>query len=424
MSMILSLYARLTRALHPLVPGILQKRARIGKEDSARLGERLGQYPQKRADAPLVWIHGVSVGESLSALPVIEMIHKIRPDVRFIVSTATTTSATIVAGRLPDYAQHIYAPVDTPQAVSGFLSHWKPDLALFIESDIWPNMLQQLVQHKIPHGLISARITAKTARNWRYVKGAISTLLRGYNFIMPQDEVSAQRIHDMGVKTAQFLNLKAFGTALEVNKNKLEVLKADIGERFVIVAASTHYGEDVIMAKAAQNALKSGALLVIVPRHPIKAADIALDLESMGLYVCRRSLDDLITPKVQVYVADTLGEMGTFLALGDLIIMGGSFLGGIGGHNPLEPARLGKACLTGPDISNWEGIYNDLMLAGAATKIDGISQLELMIDQLKKNPEAIDYMNARTKNAAHKNKNTLDDLWGHIEPILRAKHGH
>ncbi|MGA9658762.1 MAG: glycosyltransferase N-terminal domain-containing protein, partial [Asticcacaulis sp.] len=187
MSLTLALYQRLMGLAHGLAPQVLQNRVTRGKEDAERYAERLGLTHMPRPEGSLVWFHGVSVGESLSILPIIALMAQKRPDLKVLVTTATTTSADILAKRLPDGAIHQYAPVDTPQALTAFLDHWKPDLAVFIESDIWPNQLRELTRRRIPHVLLSARITAKTYRGWRRFKSSVSSLLKGYSLIMAQD---------------------------------------------------------------------------------------------------------------------------------------------------------------------------------------------------------------------------------------------
>ncbi len=318
MSFTLSLYKRMMGAVHSIAPGLLNRRVLRGKEDPLRFRERLGQTEMPRPNGKLVWFHGVSVGESLSALPVIERLRVERPDLALLITTATTTSADILAKRLPESVIHQFAPIDTPQAVTGFLDHWRPDLAIFIESDIWPVLLQDLSLRQTPHVLLSARITEKTWRGWQRFKGAIGKLLAGYSLILAQDAASEDRLRTMGlnVKLGPRANLKVLGTALPVDAIALKALKKAIGKQFVYLAASTHYGEDTLIAKALEPALWGGDLLILVPRHPIKAGEIRLDLEAAGYKVAQRSLSDPIKDTTQIYLADTLAEDAAFKVLG------------------------------------------------------------------------------------------------------------
>lgn len=414
----LTLYSRLMGALHGFVPGILNGRAANGKEDPARLNERLGQAGVPRPQGNLVWFHGVSVGESLSALPVIDRLRQERPDLCVLITTATTTSAEILAKRLPQGVIHHFAPVDTPQAVRAFLDHWRPDLAVFIESDIWPVLLSDLTARAVPHVLLSARITEKTARGWRLFPASVRHLLLGYALILAQDVASENRLRAAGARPGPRANLKILGAPLPVKEDALSSLRVDTAERRVILAASTHYGEDSIIAKTLESRLREGDLLILVPRHPIKAGEIRLDLEAMGLNVARRSYDEPLTSEVQVYLADTLGDLGLFFSVADLVIMGGSFLSAIGGHNPLEAARLGKAVITGPDISNWQGIFDDLLQAGAAFRVLGPQELGFMLDQLIAHPQAVADADQAASLVSQREAGTLDVVWQAMAPFL------
>jgi 3-deoxy-D-manno-octulosonic-acid transferase len=418
MSLGLMLYAGLTRLFHSVAPGLLQGRARQGKEDPGRWRERLGQTQAVRPEGAVVWFHGVSVGESLSALPVIARLLSERPDLRVVITTATTTSADILAKRLPAGAMHQYAPIDTPQAAAAFLDHWRPALAVFIESDIWPNLLTGLAARHVPYALLSARITEKTFRGWQTWKGAMRSVLAGYSLVMAQDRDSDERLKAMGVATGDIANLKTVGAPLNVDESALAALDAIIGERRVILAASTHYGEDTLIAHALEPYIRDRDLLVLVPRHPAKAADIRIDIEALGLHVAQRSLKEALAGTTQVYLADTLGELGLFFSLADLIVMGGSLQSGIGGHNPLEPARLGKSVITGPDLFNWQGVFDELIAAGAAFRVDGPSDLAFLVGELRQKPAAIAAADQAALEVSRREAGTLDRAWTLLSPLL------
>lgn len=366
----------------------------------------------------MVWFHGVSVGESLSAIPVIQRLQAERPDIHVLITTATTTSAEILSKRLPESVIHQFAPIDTPQAVRAFLDHWRPGLAVFIESDIWPNLLTDLTQRHIPHALISARITEKTFRGWQTFRASMRQLLAGYSLILPQDEASAGRLRAMKAMVGAQVNLKTLGAPLSVDEAALAALKALTGGRTVIVAASTHYGEDNIIAKSLESQIRDRDLLVLVPRHPIKAAEIRLDIEALGMHVARRSTKDPLTPQTQVYLADTLGELGLFFSLADIVIMGGSFLPGIGGHNPLEAARLGKSVITGPGIGNWESIFAELIESGAGWQVAGPSELAFLTGELRMAPQALTLADSLAREISRKEAGTLDRAWQALLPFL------
>ncbi|ESQ87745.1 3-deoxy-D-manno-octulosonic acid transferase [Asticcacaulis sp. AC460] len=418
MTLTLNLYRQVMGVVHGFAPGMLNKRAAKGKEDPQRLTERLGRAGLPRPDGSLVWFHGVSVGESLSALPVISRLRAERPDLHVLITTGTTTSAEILAKRLPAGAIHQYAPIDTPQAVTAFLDHWRPDLAVFIESDIWPALLTGLSARSIPHALLSARITEKTFRGWQTFPKSMKQLLTGYSLVMAQDGPSEERLQRMGVTTGNRANLKTLGDPLPVSEAGLAAMHSVFGTRRVIVAASTHYGEDSLISKILEPYIREGDLLVLVPRHPIKAGEIQLDIESLGLSVARRALKDPVTDTTHVYLADTLGELGLWFSLADIVIMGGSFLTGIGGHNPLEAARLGKCVITGPDTSNWESIFADLLDAGAVFRVQGVQELGFVVGQLRDHADVITIANQSALDVSRREAGTLDTVWQALLPFL------
>lgn len=423
MSLGLSLYAGVMRGVHGFAPGLLRRRAARGKEDAARLPERLGQASLPRPEGALVWFHGVSVGESLSVLPLINQLLIERPGLSVLMTTATKASADILKQRLPEGVLHQYAPIDTPQAVRVFLDHWQPQLAVFIESDIWPNILRALDRRGVERLLLSARITEKTARGWKRLPGAVRELLSGYGLIMAQDGLSDQRLRAAGPEVAARLgpvaNLKALGTPLADEVEKRQLLRARFGARKVLLAASTHPGEENLIAHALGPVLtESGALLVLVPRHPVRAEDIRSDLEVFGFTVAQRSREDPVLPDTRIYLADTLGELGVFFRLADLVIMGGSFGRNIGGHNPLEAARLGKAVITGPDLFNWDGVYRDMFEAGCAFKVGNGEELGFVVRTLLQTPQSIIDADQRARQLAEAETDTLDLVWRHVAPFL------
>ncbi|OYW80327.1 MAG: 3-deoxy-D-manno-octulosonic acid transferase, partial [Asticcacaulis sp. 32-58-5] len=365
-------------------------------------------------------------GESLSVLPVIERLKAERPDVRFLLTTATTTSAEILAKRLGDIGDviHQYAPIDTPQAVAAFLDHWQPDLAIFIESDLWPNLIGALQKRGIKHALLSARITEKTYRGWMRLKEAITHTLSGFDLIMAQDKESEARLKSLGDPVARHVapqaNLKTLGAPLADDIAVRETLSAQIGARSVIVAASTHPTEDTYISSALETVVKAPdkSLLIIVPRHPVRADDIRLDLEALGFTVAQRTKAEAITPDTQIYLADTLGELGVFFRLADVVIMAGSFSTGIGGHNPLEAMRLSKAVIFGTELYNWQAVYDEVLELGAGWQANTRDELRLIVEQLLANPQTLETANTLARRLARKDGDTLPMVWRCLEPLL------
>ena len=373
----LFLYRTMTRAVAPLVPLLLRRREARGKEDPARLSERFGIPSRARADGPLVWLHGASVGESLSILPLAGRLLAATPGLHILVTTGTVTSATLMAERLPAGAFHQYVPLDHPDYCARFLDYWRPDLAVWIESEFWPNLIMAAHRRGIPLALVNARITARSAHNWRHAPAFIAGLLSRFSLIMAQDRASAARLRELGAE--QVLepgNLKHDAPMLSRDEAEVARLKATIGERPVWVATNTHEGEeraagDVHAALAGEH---PGLLTIIVPRHPARGPAIAAELAAMGLAVARRSAGETVSPATQVYLADTLGEVGLFYSLSGIVFVGGTF-DETGGHNPFEAARFGCALLAGPSDFNFAEAFAGFEGAGAMRRVADVADL-------------------------------------------------
>jgi len=418
----LIVYRLLTRLLEPLAPRLLDARAKKGKEDPARVDERLGLASVARPDGVLVWLHGVSVGETLSLLPVVSRLRRERPDLTVLVTSGTVTSAAILATRLPSGVIHQFAPVDTPGAVTAFLDHWKPSLALFVESELWPNLILEARRRGVKLVLASARITEKTVEGWRRFPGAARRILSAFDRILPQDEASAARLESLGARIDGQVNLKLSGEAPPHDPAAFTRLSAAIGDRPVVVAASTHDGEEIALVRALDK-LTDRLCLILVPRHPDRSADIAAALTRDGYRFALRSQGRELDRDTDLYVADTLGEMGLFLRLADVVVMGGSFSAAlekppVGGHNPLEPARLGKPAVTGPDMSNWAAVTEALVQAGGLAVVGAPWDLPAVIAPLLADDAEAKRMGERGRRAAAEAGSGLDRLWDAIEPLL------
>lgn len=362
----LRLYALATGALAPLIPGLLRARARRGKEEAGRLSERLGRASLPRPTGPLVWLHAVSVGESLSLLALIERFTAERPDRSILVTTATRAAAEVLAARLPPGVLHQYAPVDTPGAAARFLNHWRPGLAVFVESELWPNLILRAKARGVRLALVSAGLSAKSFAGWRRVPAAARTLLRAFDLVLARDDGAARRLRALGARVDGLADLKFGATALPVDDYDMAAFRGALDGRPVILAASTHEGEDALVMDGFAT-LAPGPLLVIVPRHPARGGGIAALAMARGLRAGRRSQGDGPV-NLDVCVADTLGELGLWYALARVAVIGGSLVPRVGGHNPLEAARLGCPFVVGPHVEKWP-MYEDLLAAQATRRI-------------------------------------------------------
>ena len=363
----LVLYRLASGLAEPLAPMLLRRRAARGKEDPAKLGERLGHAGRARPAGPLAWLHGASVGEALSLLALIDDLRAARPDLNILVTAGTRTAADLLAKRLPANALHQYLPVDGPAAARRFIDHWRPDLGVFVESEIWPNLLLEAERRGVRMALLSAKLSDTSLNGWTRFGAAARRLFGVFELLMAQDARAAGRLESLGVTVAGIADMKFGADPLPVDEVALAEARAAIGARAVILAASTHPGEDeaVLNAFASQ---PDGPLLVIVPRHPERGPAVAALAKRQDLTVSLQSRGDPIGAE-RVRVADAMGELGLWFRVASLALVGGSLVDGVGGHNPLEPARLGCPAISGPYVENWQGAYGELLLADATALV-------------------------------------------------------
>ncbi|MBY0335647.1 MAG: 3-deoxy-D-manno-octulosonic acid transferase [Acetobacteraceae bacterium] len=352
----------------------LRRRAAQGKEEAARLPEREGSSAA-RPPGRLLWLHGASVGESLSLLPVVEALARRDRELEFLVTTGTVTAATLLPSRWPEAAagriRHRYAPLDVPGWVARFLDGWRPDAAVFAESELWPNTLAALRARGIPSVLANARFSARSARRWRRVAPAtLREMLAGHAAVWPQSEADAARLAAAGAVSPRPLgNLKWAAPPLPADPAALAALRDAIGTRPVFLAASTHPGEEglAIAAHRRLSLRHSGLLTILAPRHPERGEEVAALAAAAGLAHRRRSRGALPQPGDAIHVADTMGELGLLYRVAGCALVGRSLLPHPGGgQNPLEPARLGCPVLIGPHHWNQAEATAALLAGGAA----------------------------------------------------------
>ena len=385
MSGALALYRLLSGAATPLVRSHLGRRARIGREDAARLGERFGQASAPRPAGPLVWLNAASVGEANSILPLASELVAAHPGSHALLTTGTVTSANLMARQLPSDMLHQYVPVDLPAAVDRFLDYWRPDLVLWTESEFWPNLILAIASRHIPLALVQGRISERTFRRWRRFPAPIHEMLAAFALCLGQTKEDAARLEALGASSVATVgNLKFAAAPLAADAQALQELRQAFDARPRWVAASTHAGEEAIVADVHRRlARRAGDLLtVIVPRHPARGDEIAALLAERSLNVARRSRHEPIGADTAIYLADTMGELGLWYRLADVVFVGGS-LGGLGGgHNPLEPARLGAAILHGRGMSSFAEIAAGLAAAGASRRVGDAAELADTVGRL------------------------------------------
>lgn len=382
MSPALSIYLALTSVASPAARLLLKRRLAAGKEDAARLAERTGHPSVARPKGALVWFHAASVGESLSLLPLLEKLRQDRADVTPLITTGTVTSAGLLAERLPAGAIHQYAPLDTRAAVSRFLDHWRPDLAVWVESEIWPTILHAVSKRGIPAVLLNARLSARSAARWQRLPAMAREMFGTFDYIQAQDNATGAALRDLGMDVCVAGSFKQAAPPLPCDEGALSALRDTVGDRAVWVAASTHPGEETLVLDAHRDILRQypDALLLLVPRHPERGDSIATLLEGRALDWTRRR-DGPPVPGTSVHLADTMGELGLWYRLAHVAYVGGSNRG-VGGHNPYEPAILGTPVVHGPDVANFDQIYADLDAAGGTRRAGSADELARAITEL------------------------------------------
>ena len=416
--MTLRVYQKLSSAVVPIAPALIKRRLRLGKEDPARIGERRGFSKGVRPNGPLVWIHGASVGEVLAAAGLIEKLRALK--IRILLTSGTVTSAAIVAKRFPADIIHQYVPYDSPRYVARFLDHWRPNLALFIESDLWPNLILSSAARRLPMVLINGRMSQRSFPRWRRITGTISALLGQFDICLAQSEVDAERFAALGSHNVVTTgNLKFDVPAPPADLARLERLMAVTRGRTIVVAASTHPGEDEILL-AAHRTLTGffpSLLTVIVPRHPDRGEAIARMVAASGLRVGLRSREELPSATTDIYVADTMGELGLFYRLAPIVFVGGSLVEH-GGQNPIEAVKLGAAIVHGPHVFNFKDVYDALDRAGGARRADTEEALVRQLGQLLADPAARDLSIAAAERVVVQLGGALDRTLAALEPYL------
>lgn len=385
----LPLYRLATSLAAPIIHFYLKKRLARGKEDPRRFEERLGHPSHMRPAGPLVWLHAASVGESLSMLPLIDRLLADQPALSLLMTTGTVTSAQLMSERLPARAFHQYVPVDRLAYVRRFLDHWHPDLALWAESEFWPNLVSETHRRGIPMVLVNGRISPRSFAGWQRARGLIADLLSEFALCLGQTEEDAARLRHLGAPGAVSLgNIKFAVPALPADPVAYDVLVRAMGARPRWLAASTHDGEEDVIARvhARLKCDYPSLLTVIVPRHPDRGTLVTAQLRALGLNVAQRSANEIILDVTDIYVADTLGELGLFYRLTEIAFLGKSLIP-FGGQNPLEALRLGTAVLHGPHMTNFDKITQDMAEHGCAIEVAHEDALTAALNDLLSDPQ-------------------------------------
>ncbi|CCJ05983.1 3-deoxy-D-manno-octulosonic acid transferase [Methylocystis sp. SC2] len=411
---LLTVYRLATIAATPFASAVLNWRANHGKEDPARLAERMGESNRPRPRGRLVWLHGASVGESLSLLPLIERFIQRGLDV--LVTSGTVSSARVLSARLPAGAFHQYAPIDAPKFVERFLDHWRPDIAVFAESELWPNIVAGVRARGAPLVLANARISRKSAERWRAVPGAAKSVFGAVDLCLAQDSDNAARFLALGARCVRIAgNLKFDVPPPPADSAKLAAFNGAIGARPAWAAVSTHPGEeDLVLDAHLDMAAQTPSLLTIIaPRRWERGVEIVEAARARGLTAALRSQESEPRRDVDVYVVDSVGELGLIFRSVGVVLMGKSLLPGGGGQNPIEPAKLGCAILHGPHVENFAEAYGELAAAKAAARVADAASLARAAQYLLAEP-------ARMRKMGRAAAETVERLGGASRGIMTA----
>jgi 3-deoxy-D-manno-octulosonic-acid transferase len=381
---VLAAWRLATDAAGPLLGLWLRRRVRQGKEEAGRLAERRGRAGLPRPPGRLAWLHVASLGEAASILALIDRLAAAAPDLQILVTSGTVSSARLLAQRLPPQARHQFVPLDRRAWVGAFLDHWRPDLAVWVESELWPNLIAETARRGVPMALLNARLSPRSTRRWRRAPAALHRLLAPFALILAGDPQAAVQLAALaGRPVGCEGNLKGAAAPLPAEAAELERLSRAVGDRPAWLAASTHAGEEELAAAvdARLRPAHPGLLTIIVPRHAERGDAIEAALAARGARVARRSRGEPIAAATALYLADSMGELGLFYRLVPVAFIGKS-LAAAGGHNPLEPARLGCAIVSGRQVDNFVPLYQALEAAGGVTFVEDEAGLARAVERL------------------------------------------
>ena len=415
---ILTAYRWMGAAAYPLIGGYVAWRASRGKEEASRRKERYGKTEYSRPQGPLVWMHAASVGETVSVVPLIEYILSL--GINTVLTTGTVTSAQVARERLGDRVIHQYVPLDLKPAVSRFLDHWSPDLAIIAESEIWPMTILELGARRVPQVLVNGRLSDNSFASWKKRPYLAEALFENLAHVIAQSDVDAERFLMLGARPVTVSgNLKVDSPPPPANESLLRDLRVQIADRPVWAAISTHEGEDAIAARV-HTRLKNrqpDVLTIVVPRHPERAEAIAAELAELGLKIVRRSTGQPVTPDTDIFLGDTIGEMGLYLRLTEIAFVGRS-LTWEGGQNPLEPAMLGTAVLAGRNVQNFRDSYQKLLQSGGAKLVRDEEMLAGAVNYLLSNDEIRHSMMKAGEETVAQMRGALDHTITSLEPYI------
>ncbi|MDO6825220.1 lipid IV(A) 3-deoxy-D-manno-octulosonic acid transferase [Marinobacter sp. 1_MG-2023] len=403
------IYSQLIRLLLPFILLRLWWQGRQAPELRRNWEQRLGFVPGTQGT--VVWVHAVSVGETIAAAPMVRRLLARNPDITILMTAMTDTGLTQAMKMFGDQVQYAYAPYDTPGSIRRFLDRTNPRILVIMETEIWPNMIRQCRARRVPVFLINARLSERSARGYERIKGLVAPIVRSISWVAAQAEKDAERFRRIGVapsKVAVTGSVKFDVDIPEVVRQASLELKASFSARPVWIAGSTHEGEDAQLLAAHRQLLKNhpGALLILVPRHPERFESVTDKVGKQAFTLARRSLGE--DPSgADVYLGDTMGELMMLYGASDVAFVGGSLIER-GGHNPLEPAGWGIPVISGPHVFNFETIYQRLLDDRGVTMVSDADQLCRRLVVLFSDAGERKASGQRALSVVNKNKGALD----------------
>ncbi|MFG6582505.1 3-deoxy-D-manno-octulosonic acid transferase [Sulfitobacter sp. 1A12779] len=412
-----------SRVILPVAGRRSMAKLRRAEVSSERAHEKLGHASQPRPEGQLIWFHAASVGESLSVLALIDRMGHALPQAHFLITSGTATSARLVGGRLPPRTRHQFAPLDAPGPLKRFLDHWRPDAALFVESELWPQMLRRTHARGTAMALINARLSQRSIESWQKRPALAGFLFGVFDLILTQNDAMARAMATINApadRVTPGINLKSMAGPLPQDDGTIAEAREALEGRPVWIASSTHPGEEKAVLEAHRQLLERipELCLILAPRHPERGDEVAGLIASYGLTHGRRTRGDM--PREQVYLADTLGELGTWYGLSEIVFLGGS-LHPIGGHNPYEVAQAGAMVLSGTHVTNFAETYAEMEAEGAARLVAGTQDLADRVGVLLRNDIALASGVAAAKAYAAGQTDKLDSIAERLITALRLQ---
>ncbi len=413
-TLLYKLYCGVTSLVQPLAWRTVRKKLQAAEVSNQRQQERLGYASLDRPAGQLIWFHAASVGESLSVLSLIHRLGERLPQAEFLITSGTPTSAALIAKRLPPRTRHQFPPLDSAGPVRRFLDHWAPDAAIFVESEIWPRLIVETAGRGTPLGLLNARLSDKSVAGWQKRLDTARFILDHFALFLTQNDKTAANLIAIGAdpdRVQPGTNLKAMSDPLPVDQTTLTDIQGKIGYRPVWIASSTHAGEEETVLAAHNGLLKQypDLLLLLIPRHPERREEVATLLTKAKLTSAFRTKTESIINETKVYVADTLGETGTWYALCPIVFLGGS-LNEIGGHNPFEPAQAGAAVITGPGYFNFAETFAPLIETGGAVQVETAEDLEKAVNNWLSDDAALTQARTAARACVSTQKDALQNV--------------